>query len=169
MQASLQASCIRNETGPTPCSRALVTWSQLNSPHRYVCLFWYICATAASTSWQAYTFLREFILGNNATGLVTNSSGNTVVVGGENSTLAGNVLPGPAEIYYGSGTTQFTYTFPSATVAAWNGFIRTETAPSTTPTSKKTWGIKPCQWLHWWPSFVFWRRCGWIDMDGQLF
>jgi len=79
---------------------------------------------------QAYTFLREFVLGNNSTGLVTNSSGSIVVVGGENSTLAENILPGQAEIYYGSGTTQSTYTFPSATVAAWNSFIRTETATS---------------------------------------
>jgi len=73
----------------------------------------------------AFTFFREFVLGCNETGLVTNSSGIVSVVGGESSSLAGNFLPGGAEIYYGSATTQYTYIFPTATVAAWDSFIAT--------------------------------------------
>lgn len=69
--------------------------------------------------------LREFILGNNRTGLVTNSSGTVVVVGGENAALAQPVLSGQAGIFAGSGTTQSTYFYPSATVAAWDSFIAT--------------------------------------------
>lgn len=73
--------------------------------------------------------LREFILGSNQTGLVTNSSGAIHVNGGENATLAQPVLSGQAEIFVGSGTTQSSYVFPSATIAAWNSFIGTA-APS---------------------------------------
>ncbi|OBZ74243.1 Serine carboxypeptidase-like 21 [Grifola frondosa] len=78
---------------------------------------------------RALTFIREFVFGNNETGLVTNSSGTISVEGGENSTLAEDVLPGQLGIYIGSGTTQSTYTFPSATIAAWQSFIATPTAP----------------------------------------
>ena len=73
--------------------------------------------------------LREFILGTNTTGLVTNSSGNVSVVGGENSTLAADVLPGQSDIFYGSGATQSSYAAPTATVAAWNSFIATAAPP----------------------------------------
>ena len=80
--------------------------------------------------------LRDFILGNNQTGLVTNTSSGTVtVVGGENQTLAGTVHPGQLGIFVGSGTTQSTYTFPSATVAAWNTFLFAETANATVTAS----------------------------------
>jgi carboxypeptidase D len=72
--------------------------------------------------------MREFVLGSNATGLVTQSSGSIVVVGGDNSTLAEDILPGGDEVFYGSGATQSTYVAPSATRAAWRSFIRTETA-----------------------------------------
>ncbi|KAG6897814.1 hypothetical protein C0992_010618 [Termitomyces sp. T32_za158] len=83
---------------------------------------------------NAFVFLREFVLGNNQTGLVTKTAtGQTVVIGGTNSTLAQDVLPGGDEIYYGPGAKISTYVFPSATRAAWNSFIRTETAlPSQT-------------------------------------
>lgn len=75
--------------------------------------------------------MREFVFGNNETGLVTNTSGTVSVIGGENSTLAEDILPGKPPIFYGSGTTMSTYTFPSATIAAWNAFIQTETATAT--------------------------------------
>lgn len=71
--------------------------------------------------------LREFILNHNTTGLVTNSSGTITVLGGENSTLAKPVLSGQLEIFAGSGTTQSTYVYPSATIAAWESFIATAT------------------------------------------
>ncbi|CDO76988.1 hypothetical protein BN946_scf184298.g15 [Trametes cinnabarina] len=73
---------------------------------------------------QALVFLREFVLGNNQTGTVSG----TVVVGGENSTLANDYLPGGNEIFYGSSATQGTSTIPGATQAAWNSFIATATA-----------------------------------------
>ncbi|KAJ8469599.1 hypothetical protein ONZ45_g16841 [Pleurotus djamor] len=58
----------------------------------------------------ALTFLREFVFGNNQTGLVTASSDGTVSVqGGENSTLAADILPGQDEIYIGAGATQSTF------------------------------------------------------------
>ena len=80
-------------------------------------------------------FLREFVLGNNQTGLVTNTSGSVSVLGGENATLALSILAGQLGIYQGSGTTQSTYTFPSATIAAWNRFFANVTAVSTSTAS----------------------------------
>ena len=70
-------------------------------------------------------FLREFIFGNNQTGLVTNISGTVSVVGGEDRTLAGPYIPGQSEIFLGVGATQSSYVFPSATIAAWESFIAT--------------------------------------------
>ncbi|KAG5647478.1 hypothetical protein DXG03_009413 [Asterophora parasitica] len=78
---------------------------------------------------SAFTFLREFVLGNNQTGLVTrDKKGKVVVIGGTNETLAQDILPGSDEIYYGPGAKISTYVFPAATRAAWKSFIRTETA-----------------------------------------
>ncbi|KAH8075870.1 alpha/beta-hydrolase [Cristinia sonorae] len=75
---------------------------------------------------RAFVFLREFVLGNNETGLVTNTSGTVSVVGGESTTIFVNdILPGQDGIYAGSGTTQSTYTYPSATVAAFASFTAT--------------------------------------------
>ena len=68
--------------------------------------------------------LREFILGDNPTGRVLASHGNTVVVGGEDSKYSG-VLSGQSEVFGGSGSTEFTYVYPSATIAAWESFIAT--------------------------------------------
>ena len=55
-----------------------------------VCLFHYVSHPKFNI-FQALVFLREFVLGSNKTGLVLNP---TTVVGGENSTLAEDVLPG---------------------------------------------------------------------------
>ncbi|KZT67351.1 alpha/beta-hydrolase [Daedalea quercina L-15889] len=77
---------------------------------------------------NALTFLREFVLGDNQTGLVESGNGDTEVVGGEVSSLAVGVLPGQTGIFIGSGATQSTYTFPSATIAAWESYIVTATA-----------------------------------------
>ncbi|KAH9946531.1 alpha/beta-hydrolase [Amylocystis lapponica] len=73
---------------------------------------------------SALVFLREFVFGNNQTGLVTDSG----VIGGEDPALAQDILLGQEGIYVGSGTTQSTYTYPSATIAAWESFIATATA-----------------------------------------
>ncbi|KAH9847538.1 alpha/beta-hydrolase [Lenzites betulinus] len=73
---------------------------------------------------QALVFLREFVLGANLNGTVSG----TIVVGGENATLAGDFLPGGNEIFFGSAATQGTSTIPAATQAAWNSFLATATA-----------------------------------------
>lgn len=78
---------------------------------------------------SALTFIREFVFGNNQTGLVIDtSSANVTVVGGEVSTLAGEIMTGQAGIYYGSATTASTYFFPSATVEAWDAYVATAIA-----------------------------------------
>ncbi|KAJ7769354.1 alpha/beta-hydrolase [Mycena metata] len=76
----------------------------------------------------AFVFVREFVLGSNQTGLV-NSNG--TVVGGENSALAADAMPGGTVIFYGNGdsaTTSLSTAAPSATVAAWDKFLATATA-----------------------------------------
>ncbi|KAL4265511.1 Carboxypeptidase [Pleurotus pulmonarius] len=73
----------------------------------------------------AFTFAREFIFGNNQTGLVESSS----VVGGEDPALTAGVLPGQKEIYVGKVTTSSTFVFPSATIAAWDSFMAAQTSP----------------------------------------
>ena len=83
---------------------------------------------------QALVLLREFILGSNPTGLVTTSHGHTTVIGGEDPKFEG-IISGQAGIYGGHGTTEFTYTYPSATIAAWESFIATAAlTPASTPT-----------------------------------
>jgi len=77
---------------------------------------------AQSSPVSALTFAREFIFGSNSTGQVTS---NGVIMGGEDPKLKGNVLPGNSALYLGSTATQSTYAFPSATIAAWDAFIRT--------------------------------------------
>jgi carboxypeptidase D len=52
---------------------------------------------------QAMTFLREFILGSNTTGLLSPDS--KTVIGGEDHKLAGDIIPGNPAIFYGSATT----------------------------------------------------------------
>lgn len=70
--------------------------------------------------------VREFILGNNQTGLVTEVNGQASVVGGEDSSLYVNgILRGEDGIFTGSGTTQGVYTYPTATIEAWNSFTAT--------------------------------------------
>lgn len=65
--------------------------------------------------------------------MVTSENGTVSVVGGEDPALAGNALLGQPGIYIGTGvgedmTTTGTFTFPAATVAAWESFIATATA-----------------------------------------
>ena len=74
---------------------------------------------------QAATFLREFVLGSNQTGLLLP---NSTTVGGEDPELAGDILPGTDVVFYGSGTTASSSIAPSASVAAWASFLATFTA-----------------------------------------
>ncbi|KAJ7843183.1 hypothetical protein B0H14DRAFT_2359133 [Mycena olivaceomarginata] len=69
----------------------------------------------------ALVFLREFILGSNPNRTVSGSN----VVGGENTTLAGDLFPGGDEIFFGSSTTAGTSTIPAATRSARASFIAT--------------------------------------------
>ncbi|KAN0088673.1 Alpha/Beta hydrolase fold [Tylopilus felleus] len=78
------------------------------------------------------TLAREFIFGNNQTGLVITddaSCGAVTVVGGEEASLGGEVLAGQVGIYYGSATTASTHFFPAPTVEAWNAFLAATAAP----------------------------------------
>lgn len=78
---------------------------------------------------QALTLLKEFILGNNPLGTVV---GHGRVVGGTDPRLAADILPAVHDpIFFGSGATQGTHFFPSATVAAWNRFTATADASPT--------------------------------------
>ena len=110
--------------------------------------------TTQNVTLQAYTFFREFVLGNNATGLV-DSSGN--VQGGEDAKLMKAVLPGQTEIRYNSGTVPLTYTPPSESVAAWQSFIQTAAPPEPTPgpTPGPTPKHSADQKLHATSSFVY--------------
>ena len=89
---------------------------------------------------QAFVLLREFILGNNQTGLVTETNGVVSVVGGEDPTLYENgILPGADGIFIGAGTTQGVYTYPTATIEAWKSFSASIHATTTpTPTAKNS-------------------------------
>jgi carboxypeptidase D len=81
---------------------------------------------------SALTLAREFIFGDNRTGLLTNTSSGTVtVVGGEDPSLGNEILRGQAGIYYGQATTASTYFFPSATVKAWDSYMATGSATLT--------------------------------------
>jgi len=94
------------------------------------------------------TLVRDFIFGNNETGLVTkSSSGGVSVVGGEVSSLGGEIMTGEAAIYYGHGTTASSYFFPSATVSAWNAYIATATATATS-------GASPLSMTRPWMSYL---------------
>ena len=61
-------------------------------------------------------------------GTVIEIDGQVSVIGGENSSLTGDFLSGEHNpIFYGSGTTQFSTVWPSATIAAWDSFLATAT------------------------------------------
>ncbi|KAJ7479822.1 alpha/beta-hydrolase [Mycena latifolia] len=100
----------------------------------------------------AFVFVREFVLGSNATGLVDSNTG--TVVGGEDPTLAMDVMPGGTVIYYGDGSagkTTASTVVPSATIASWEQFIATATATApgtgsittTTPSTGSTTTTAP--------------------------
>ncbi|GJJ06658.1 hypothetical protein Clacol_000853 [Clathrus columnatus] len=76
----------------------------------------------------ALEFVHDFLLGHNPLGSViqVSESGQTTVIGGENTEFAGGILPGATNpIYYGSASTQFSTFWPSATISAWDNFIST--------------------------------------------
>lgn len=77
---------------------------------------------------NAFVFAREFILGNNQTGLVVDVNGTVSVIGGEVASLAAPVLLGQLGIFTGSGVVEATYTYPSRTIAAWDKFMAKVTA-----------------------------------------
>ncbi|KIJ47138.1 hypothetical protein M422DRAFT_249449, partial [Sphaerobolus stellatus SS14] len=89
--------------------------------------------------WQpsrALKFVREFILGDNPLGTVL--SNGSVVGGDTGSPVVNHILPAEHNpIFTGSGTTQGSTVWPSATIAAWDRFLSTVTAvPSPTAADK---------------------------------
>jgi len=61
--------------------------------------------------------------------VIKTPAGTTAVIGGEDPSLGSGVLAGDRDpIFYGSGATQFSTVWPSATIAAWESFIATVTA-----------------------------------------
>ncbi|KAA1472707.1 alpha/beta-hydrolase [Dentipellis sp. KUC8613] len=74
----------------------------------------------------AYVFFRDFIVNANETGsITTDSKSNTVVLGGEDPSIADDVPRIATEIFLGASSTQSTFAAPSATVAAWQSFLGT--------------------------------------------
>jgi carboxypeptidase D len=74
-----------------------------------------------------------------------------MVVGGENATLAEDILPGRDGILYNpspGATAVSTYVFPEATIEAWRSFIITETArPSVTVQTRNNAAVDIRVWL----------------------
>ncbi|PVF95685.1 alpha/beta-hydrolase [Serendipita vermifera] len=74
----------------------------------------------------AYAFLREFVLGNNQTGLLTTSGGTTNIVGGVHTEYLKGILPGSSAVT-GRYVPQGTYTWPQASWDAWGSYMATRT------------------------------------------
>lgn len=133
--AHLPALSIRRGTGPTSSSKVPVIVFPRYNQRAYVDVSIYIAhSIVLLTCSQAFILLREFILGHNETGLVTSFHGHTSVVGGEDHNFGG-VMTGQSGIYYGSGATHYTYTYPSLTIAEWETFIAVATDTPFSPTT----------------------------------
>ena len=72
---------------------------------------------------QAYTFIEQFVLGNNETGSVQTANGSAFIQGGENPTLQQSALPGQVSIAYGSASTEGMTAWPTATIAAFESHV----------------------------------------------
>ena len=80
--------------------------------------------------------MREFVIGNNQTGLVTTTNGETTVVGGEDPNIyARGIFEGPVTIPFRINGTWSSYAYPTATRAAWAEYTATAipTIPVTGP------------------------------------
>ncbi|KAJ7763548.1 alpha beta-hydrolase [Mycena maculata] len=103
---------------------------------------------AAKTPVAALTFVREFVFGANMTGSVIKTpAGTDMVVGGENSPLFDDVLPGSEGIIYDAGTATSTFIYPAETIVAWNTFIRGGSATPVAQTAVEAntaWRATPC-------------------------
>ena len=69
----------------------------------------------------SYIIIRDFLLGNKTTGLVTSAA--SPAIGGEEPALALPYLAEPAAVFVGSVSTQSTITFPTATVEAFYAYV----------------------------------------------
>lgn len=88
--------------------------------------------TRAPARLQGLALFREFIFGNSLLGLVTTAvDGAVTVEGGEDLLLAVDAIRGQEGIFVGSISTTSTFTYPAATIAAWDKFIATATATAT--------------------------------------
>jgi carboxypeptidase D len=83
-----------------------------------------------------FSFFKEFVFGNNQTGLVTDAK--KPAIGGESPEFLSGIIPGQAEIYVGAQATQSTYAAPAATVSAWKAFMAKENAALVATTDEST-------------------------------
>lgn len=75
--------------------------------------------------------IREFVVGDNLTGLVTESDGEVFVIGGEDPALYNRgIIRAPDAMPYRINGTMQTYTYPKETIEAWEKYVE-ETIPET--------------------------------------
>jgi len=111
-----------------PCSMALGIWSYLQAQIGQYDSSGFCCYSLSyRRDAQAYAFVKDFVLGNNQTGLLTTSSGTTTVVGGVHTEYLKGILTGSSAVT-GAFTTAGIYTWPSESWAAWDSYLATRTA-----------------------------------------
>ena len=132
IMANSLVSYTKNVVGHTRYSTLRVTLFRFKNPSRYVSFPILSVMSSFVAHYtifsKAWTFLREFVLGDNKTGLVTDA--NTPAVGGEDPKYAVNTLAEGPEVYQGSYTTTSTYYFPTETVARWDRYVQESSASS---------------------------------------
>ncbi|GJJ10947.1 hypothetical protein Clacol_005176 [Clathrus columnatus] len=100
----------------------------------------FLAAGHLTAMWQPsryHTFVKEFILGNNRNGTI---GADGQLIGDKHKLFNGYNLPGDRNpIFTGSGATQGSTVWPSATIDAWESFIRTASAPIGTETETETY------------------------------
>ena len=124
IRANLQVLFIKNVIGRISSSLVPDTKSQRTNPNLQVDSFSYSQQSKTDCSSQAFVMFREFIVGNNQTGLLSDPS--ATVIGGEDSSLLvgpHNILFGEDSILYGSGTRTSYYAAPSDTIASWRSYF----------------------------------------------
>ena len=62
----------------------------------------------------------KYVIGSNTTGVVLP---NSMVVGGEDPKLTGDIIPGTFVIFYGSSMTASSTVAPSTSLATWASFL----------------------------------------------
>ena len=132
-----QGSYTRSAIGRTSSSKTRATSLRTTIHPEYVCSASRSvrqCSHADLVHFrQAFAFAREFLFGDNTAGRVLPDG---LVSGGQDAALAVDAIRGQEGIYVGSVSTTSTFTYPSATIAAWDVYIVTATAIETTTPSQ---------------------------------